>query len=95
MPIDTGRWIAYGGGPTVTATSLVSKAHASAVSITPEPSGVVSVLQYPLFQTGGVQLVAADLISVGGIALVACRLTFDVWKYLDQRRRARGRDDAS
>ncbi len=91
MKFDTGRLIAYGGGSGVSATSLAAKAQTAGVSITPTPGEVVSVLNMPLLQAGGVQLVAADVVSIGGIVLVALRLAFDVWKHYDERRRG-GRD---
>lgn len=90
MHFDTGRLIAYGGGTGVSATSLASKASTASLAITPDPTKVVSVLNYPLFQAGGVQLVTADLVSIGGMALVASRLLFDIWKHLDERRRDTG-----
>lgn len=92
MKFDAGRWIAYGGGSGVSATSLAAKAEGASMAITPTPGEVISVLNMPLFQFGGVQLVAADLVTIGGIALVALRLCFDVWKYLDQRSRTGGND---
>lgn len=92
MKFDAGRWIAYGGGSGVSATSLAAKAEGASMAITPTPGEVVSFLNVPLVQFGGVQLVAADVVSIGGIALVALRLSFDVWKYLDQRSRTGGND---
>lgn len=92
MKFDAGRWIAYGGGSGVSATSLAAKAEMASMAITPTPGEFVSVLNMQLAQFGGVQLVAADVVSIGGIALVVLRLAFDVWKYIDQRRREGGND---
>ncbi|MFC0268564.1 hypothetical protein [Kushneria aurantia] len=88
---DAGRVIAYGGGTGVSATSVTARA-APHPAITPSPGEIVSLLNAPLMQFGGVQIVIADVISVGGIVLVAARLTFDVWSYLDKRRRDKRRE---
>ncbi len=97
MKFDSGRFIAYGGGSGVSATSLAAKAETASMAITPSPGDVVSVLNMQLFQTGGVQLVVADVVSLTGVVLVVLRLSFDVWKYLDQRRQRqrKGGGDAS
>jgi hypothetical protein len=96
MKLDLGRWIAYGGGSGVSLTSTISKAQEVSASITPSPGDVMTVLNYPLIQIGGVQLVTADIVSIGGLTLVAARLAFDVWKYLDARKRSmRGKDDGA
>ncbi|GHB12566.1 hypothetical protein [Modicisalibacter luteus] len=87
MKLDTGRLIAYGGGSGVSATSLAAKAQTASFAITPEPSGLVSLLNVPLVTFGGVQVLMADLVSVGGLAAVFLRLSFDVWRHFDQRRR--------
>ncbi|MCO7217144.1 hypothetical protein [Halomonas sp. OfavH-34-E] len=92
MKFDTGRLIAYGGGSGVSATSLAAKAQTAGVSITPTPGDVVSVLNMPLLQLGGVQLVVSDVVTSLGIIAVFLRLGFDVWKYLDERRRRGGSD---
>lgn len=94
MKIDSGRVIAYGGGSGITAVS--SSAKAADIGITPTPGDVMTLLNAPLVQFGGVQVVVADLVSIAGVALVIVRLGFDIWKYLDERRgRARGGDDAA
>lgn len=94
MKIDTGRVIAYGGGSGITALS--SNAKAADIGITPTPGDVMTLLNAPLVQFGGVQVVVADLVSIAGVALVVVRLGFDIWKYLDERRtRQRGGDDAT
>lgn len=94
MKIDTGRVIAYGGGSGITALS--SNAKAAGIGITPTPGDVMTLLNAPLIQFGGVQVVVADLVSIAGVALVVVRLGFDIWKYLDERRaRQRGGDDAT
>lgn len=96
MKIDAGRWIAYGGGSGVSATSLAAKADSARMVITPTPGDVVSVLNMPLVQFNGVQLVVSDVMTTLGIAAVFLRLGFDVWKYFDQRRqRAGGGGDAT
>lgn len=92
MKFDAGRVIAYGGGSGVSATSLAAKASASGFNISPTPGDVVSLLNLPLLQMGGAQVVVADLVSVGGLTFVALRLAFDVWKYFDARR-AGGRNE--
>ena len=94
MKIDSGRVIAYGGGSGITALS--SNAKADGIGITPTPGDVMTLLNAPLIQFGGVQVVVADLVSIAGVALVVVRLGFDIWKYFDERRlRQRGGDDAT
>lgn len=87
MKIDAGRVIAYGGGGGLSATSLASKASTAGMPrITPTPGDVVTLLNMPLIEMGGVHVVFADLVSVGGLAFVGLRLAFDIWKYFDKRR---------
>lgn len=94
MKIDSGRAIAYGGGGGVTWMS--SSAKAAGIGIAPTPGDVMTLLNAPLMQVGGVQVVVADLVSIAGVALVVVRLGFDIWKYFDERRlRQRGGDDAT
>lgn len=90
MKFDAGRVIAYGGGSGVSATSLASKASPAGLDITPTPGDVVTLLNMPLFDMGGVQVVTADVVSVGGLTFVALRLAFDIWKYFDARRARAG-----
>ncbi|MGQ7245472.1 hypothetical protein ACUN9V_18690 [Salinicola sp. V024] len=87
MRVDSGRVIAYGGGSGVTALS--SSAKASDVGVMPSPGDVMTLLNMPLFQFGGVQVVTADIVSIAGVVLVMARLAFDVIKYLSERRRDR------
>lgn len=93
MKFDAGRVIAYGGGGGVSVTSLASKASTAGIpNITPTPGDVVTLLNMPLIEMGGVQVVFADLVSVGGLAFVGLRLAFDIWKYFDNRRGERNVD---
>ncbi|KAA0015490.1 hypothetical protein F0A16_20595 [Salinicola corii] len=87
MRVDSGRVIAYGGGSGVTALS--SSAKASGAGVMPSPGDAMTLLNMPLFQFGGVQVVTADIVSIAGVVLVIARLSFDVVKYLDERRRSR------
>ncbi|GHC34591.1 hypothetical protein GCM10010082_31590 [Kushneria pakistanensis] len=87
MKIDSGRVIAYGGGSGITAVS--SSAKAADIGITPTPGDVMTLLNAPLVQFGGVQVVVADIVSIAGVVLVLARLSFDVWKYIDMRRQVR------
>lgn len=89
MKIDTGRVIAYGGGSGVSALSSSAKASGVGLDITPSPGDIVTLLNAPIVQIGGVQVVTADIVSVAGVGLVIIRLTFDVWKYFDERKRRR------
>lgn len=98
MKLDAGRFIAYGGGGSLTTTSLVAKASPAMASagyppITPTPGDVVSLLNWPLIEVGAMQVVVADLVSVGGLTFVGVRLAFDIWKYFDSRRGARSNGD--
>ena len=90
MKVDAGRVIAYVGGSGVSAVSQTSKASAAAVmDISPSPGEVVSLLNMPLIEVGGVHVVTADVVSVGGLVFVGLRLAFDIWKHFDNRRGGR------
>lgn len=92
MKFDAGRAIAYVGGSGVSYTSHTAKASPAGFDITTAPTDVVTLLNMPLMEMGGVQVVMADAVSVGGLTFVALRLAFDIWKYFDARR-AGGRNE--
>lgn len=89
MKFDAGRVIAYGGGSGVSATSLAAKASPAGFDISAAPGEVVSLLNMPLLEMGGVHVVTADVVSVGGLVFVGLRLAFDIWKHFDNRRGGR------
>ena len=89
MKFDTGCVIAYGGGSSVSVTSLASKASPADLDISPTPNDVVSLLNMPLIEMGGVHVVTADLVNIGGLVFVGLRLAFDIRKYFDNRRGGR------
>ncbi|WP_417788208.1 hypothetical protein [Stutzerimonas xanthomarina] len=86
MKFDAGRVIAYAGGSGVSYTSQSAKASAAGVDVMPTPGDVVSLLNMPLVEMGGVHVVMADAVSVGGLLFVGARLAFDIWKHFDNRR---------
>ncbi|MBO1894215.1 hypothetical protein HNW13_000145 [Shewanella sp. BF02_Schw] len=75
-----GRLIAYGGGSGISAFSneVAAKAQQAADVAAQMPASALTI---------------STLVSIGGLTVVAGRLIFDIWKYLDMRRRRMLDDD--
>ena len=77
-----GRLIAYGGGSGISAFSseVAAKAQQAADVVAQIPTSALTI---------------STLVSIGGLTVVAGRLVFDIWKYLDLRRRRKLEDEES